>query len=1137
MAKVEGDTAVIGIPPLDSSHPSYMAGYAKLGTSTCRQCKRKIEKRELRLAKLVHNWHSGGNGVIYHYFHPRCLTLNLLKCRFSTRVIQTAEEIGGLGDITAVDRDSVFQLVDEFRNKRAAKQPPKCNSKPNSRNDQATVTSTTPDVSPRVKPVSLLASHLNVLYTNADVLTSEKKAELKILSHNEQPHIIAITEVNPKTSSTRSVQDHALPGYTTYSSNVAIVGKRGIIIYIHSSLDKSVSTVDVVTVFEEMLFLSLKLRGGDSLLFGCMYRSPTVSETSHTNNFNLNLLLKQLCKPTENPYSHICIVGDFNYPKISWEQWYTAVEDSDEDMFLSTLQDCFLFQHVTEATRVRGTATPNLLDLVLSNEEGMVSEIQHLGSLGRSDHQCLSFKFSCYLEYGHSFRKFRYHMGNYEAACGFMAERPLTLKVTASVDDIWEVIQKCIGEVRDMFVPKGTVGGKPRWSDKGDFPADMELRSLIREKARMQQLWKQHITSLQAAEYRVEYNRARNKVRKRTRAAKRGYEERLAAEVKDNPKVFFKYCQQQLKTRPGVSPLLADPKDLLSLRHDDEAKAEVLQGQFTSVFTREPDGDISRLPKQTEAEISCISITPAQVLKKLKSLKVVKSAGPDEIHPRILRELADHLATPMASLFQKSLDEGVLPHGWKEAVVSPIFKKGNRKLAENYRPVSLTSVVCKLMETMVREAVLEHLRRHDLLSKKQFGFINGRSTTLQLLVYLDKCREVLSRGGTVDSVYLDFAKAFDTVPHRRLLGKLEAYGIRGSLLKWVKSFLCGRTQQVAVNGAFSSTQPVLSGIPQGSVLGPLLFVVYINDLPNNLSSSVLMFADDTKPFREMKSEEDFRVLQCDLDLLEEWSNKWLLSFHPNKCKVLTIGKHENILRGFPYKLLGEELEHVFEEKDLGVIIDGELSFDSHIMDKVAKANQMLGLIRRTFTFMSAAMMLVLYKCFVRHHIEFSQVLWSPRSIRQVRMLEKVQIRATELIPEVANLAYEDRLRHLKLPTLSYRRARGQMIEVWKHFHVYDTDVLPPSFQRAHSSRRHDFLLKQHRGADGLRGTHTNSFYLSAPIAWNALPRCVVESDNIDTFKNRLDNHWSDLGIRYNYLAAPPNASVAYSEPSEEAQAW
>ena len=382
--------------------------------------------------------------------------------------------------------------------------------------------------------------------------------------------------------------------------------------------------------------------------------------------------------------------------------------------------------------------------------------------------------------------------------------------------------------------------------------------------------------------------------------------------------------------------------------------------------------------------------------------------------------------------------------------------------------------------------------------------------------------KTLARGDTVDTVYLDFSKAFDTVPHRRLIGKLEAYGIDGSLLSWISSFLMGRIQKVSVNGSLSSSKPVLSGIPQGSVLGHLLFVIYINDLPDKLCSSSLMFADDTKVFREICSENDLECHQRDLACLEKWSDTWMLKFHPEKCKILTVGKLENIQRAYPYRLMEVQLEHVFEEKDLGIIIDTDLTFDVHVSEKIKKANNMLGLIRRSLCCLNADILLPLYKAFVRHLLEYGAPVWSGRLKRsQIRAIEKIQMRATEMIEGMSYIDYGERLELLRLPTLSYRRARGEMIEVWKHYHVYDPNVISPTFQRARS-RRKMYQIQRLRPGDGVRGAQSCSFYYLAPVAWNNLPVSVMESNTINTFKNRLDKHWDGHSLRYDFLATTPN---------------
>ena len=295
------------------------------------------------------------------------------------------------------------------------------------------------------------------------------------------------------------------------------------------------------------------------------------------------------------------------------------------------------------------------------------------------------------------------------------------------------------------------------------------------------------------------------------------------------------------------------------------------------------------------------------------------------------------------------------------ATFTGLFKKGDKSDPGNYRPVSLTSVICKLMEKLVREIIVNYMIKIVLFSNKQFGFISGRSTTLQLLRVMDEWTEILDHGGKIDSIYMDFMKAFDEVPHQRLLKKMERYKITETVIKWVKSFLNDRKQKVTVNGAESKNHKVTSGIPQGSVLEPILFVIYINDMPECVDSTsttcTYLFADDTKIFREIKSPNDEEKLQNDLDKLQKWSDTWLLKFLPNKCKVLTVSDRKMAEKeGKNYHLYDNEgkevkLEQPDGEKGIGVLVDETISFSTHIQNQINKANSIMGLIRRTYTYL------------------------------------------------------------------------------------------------------------------------------------------------------------------------------------------
>ena len=352
------------------------------------------------------------------------------------------------------------------------------------------------------------------------------------------------------------------------------------------------------------------------------------------------------------------------------------------------------------------------------------------------------------------------------------------------------------------------------------------------------------------------------------------------------------------------------------------------------------------------------------------------------------------------------------------------------------------------------------------------------------------------------------------MPHQRLLSKLKAYNIRGNLLAWIESFLKNRKQKVTVNGAASDWKDVVSGVPQGSVLGPILFVLYINDLPDTVKNYLKLFADDTKLFSQIDNANDCQLVQQDIDTLENWSEKWLLSFHPQKCKVMRLGKGHP---AFTYQMTDREgqkinLTETECEKDLGINIDNKLKFNLHIQKTIAKANQTLGMIRRTFQYLSAKTLITLYKSRVRPIIEYGNTVWQPYLKKDITAVENIQRRATKMLPGLANLPYEERLKQLKLPSLQYRRKRGDMIETWKFLQkIYKADCPWFTLVENSSTRGHPLKLKKQR-PNTIR--HANIFSNRVIDAWNSLPSDIVMAPSINSFKNRLDNHWRDKQYAY-----------------------
>jgi hypothetical protein len=579
--------------------------------------------------------------------------------------------------------------------------------------------------------------------------------------------------------------------------------------------------------------------------------------------------------------------------------------------------------------------------------------------------------------------------------------------------------------------------------------------------------------------------------------------------------VFWAYANRKTRSKEGVPNLSrsGDPKNK-DLTQTAREKAEVLSEYFSSVFTEEKPGHWN-LPPSTSPNIQDeVEFTVQEVEELLQDIDPEKSLGPDKIHPKVLKEARSQLARPLTLLFNKSFNEGEIPTDWRKANVTAIFKKGDKRVPGNYRPVSLTSVVCKLMEKLLRRKILNHLQTHSILSENQFGFIEGRSTLLQLLITVEKWTEALERGEEVDVVFLDFKKAFDKVSHKRLLDVTEFYGVKGKFSKWIKAFLSQRTQTVCLENETATPMDVESGVPQGSVLGPILFVIFVNTLPDVVKHShVLMFADDTKVFKEIRNPRDQELLQSDINRMDNWTEDSLLEFNVTKCRSMTVSRHGRQER--EYSLKNSRLEATETEKDLGVTVDPKLTFEGHMLEKVRKANTVMMVIRNTFTYLDKESFLLLYKALVRPHVEYCNQVWHPNLQKHIDMVENVQRRATKLVPGLRDMSYEERLKKLDLPSLAYRRLRGDMVEAFKIVN-----------NKYNSQLAQEILTINTRGTRSndrnvqVKFAHSNirkkTFSNRIPKYWNKLPQHVVSAENVATFEARLDRHWNNLPLKFNY---------------------
>jgi len=419
----------------------------------------------------------------------------------------------------------------------------------------------------------------------------------------------------------------------------------------------------------------------------------------------------------------------------------------------------------------------------------------------------------------------------------------------------------------------------------------------------------------------------------------------------NNLGTFYKYVNKRISYRSGVGALTDSAGSTIV---DDSGKANLFNEYFASVGTI--DNDV--LPPcpcvvSKGVSLKTVEFNVSNVMLAMNKLKSNLSSGPDGLPPLLFKQLKNCLAAPLAMIFTQLLSVAAVPDDWKRAIITPVFKKGVSGLVSNYRPISLTCVPCKIMECIVAQQMYQYFNEHHILNKAQHGFVEGHSTCTNLLESVNDWTLSIQNKRGVTVAYIDFSRAFDTVSHEKLInGRLKSYGISGDLLSWLRNFLSGRTHQTKIGFNLSSVAKLLSGVIQGSGIGPLTFLTYINELIEIMERCgvrIKLFADDAKLYAEIVDIYDVEKLQHAIDMLAEWAELWQLTISISKCCVLNIGNiPADIMPSPNYYLNNNELPVVMSCRDLGVIVSHDLSPSEHINAIVQKAQQRANIILRCF---------------------------------------------------------------------------------------------------------------------------------------------------------------------------------------------
>ena len=815
--------------------------------------------------------------------------------------------------------------------------------------------------------------------------------------------------------------------------------------------------------------------------FVCVYLPPENAKNPTIVNGLLTVIKSLFCKCS------FYVLGDFNFKDIIWSNTQVTAKRRSSRDFLSFLNCNNLTQLIFDSAHSLG----GVLDLLFTSCPNRIGKLEIREPLTASnDHNMIEVTINGTFTKVKPIKRHNFFMADYPKITSFLTKvdwRNL-LRTNNSVDDMYTKILNSINESISKYVPKKIT------KNKSKLPS--HLRHILDQK---KYYYKQSKLDSSKKETYKHYEKL---YKKEALKHHQKLEQKIIYSKNNNS--FYGYINKKLHSPSSIPPLKSKEGEIILNSVD---RANLFNTCFTEVFISDNNItprllDSARFDVVTE--MPDVVVTSSDVKRAISSLKNSVSRTPENIPAIFVKRTEDSLLYPLTVLFNHTIASGKVPNLWKEALIVPIHKKGRKDDPSNYRQLSMTSVFCRLQEKIIHGKISSHLSYNHILNEAQHGFIAKRSTLSQQIEMLDKLTENYDKRTQIDMIYLDFSKAFDRVSHAKLLYVLYSFKINTKIINWIKDYLSNRKQKTVVNNETSDFNHISSGVPQGSVLGPLFFVIFIDDLLKTLSkyctlTVVYAFADDVK----LLSQND-QDLQKSLNIVDSWAKRWQLTIQPKKSEHIMFKRGDQPTQ-HTFKINGDEIKKSNTVKDLGIYISNNLNWESYLQHTKFRAERVAHIILRTFKTHNLYIYTRAFKTYIRPLLEYNTSVWSPHKKEDTKFIESVQRFYTKRVCQRLNIRFQDytnRLSIMKLNTLEYRRLEFDLILLYKILHkIIHINLSINKLQLNYNLRRHSSQL-QHNSSSNTN-LRRNFFSIRTIEVWNKLPEYIVSSPTLEIFKFKL----------------------------------